>query len=175
MPRCQNCENDFPNRIVVEGKEYFLHKRKYCLDCNPLGQKRFWGGKLAEAQGRRLRKRTFVCKECGKTRKQKTRNNRCSTCRSKQVRGERKFRAIKELGGKCSICDYSKCSHALDFHHLDRKLKRFTISRIWEHSWETISAELKKCILVCCRCHAEIHAGITSPGGEIGKRASLKH
>jgi hypothetical protein len=28
MKKCLKCENTFPNRIVIEGKERFLNKRK---------------------------------------------------------------------------------------------------------------------------------------------------
>ncbi len=30
------------------------------------------------------------------------------------------------------------------------------------HAWHRIVKEARKCALVCCRCHREIHAGITS-------------
>jgi hypothetical protein len=60
-------------------------------------------------------------------------------------------------GGCCVICQYKRCSRALEFHHLDASTKLFSISKntrvanqklLWEES--------KKCILVCGNCHAEI-------------------
>lgn len=72
-----------------------------------------------------------------------------------------KLRAIEYLGGKCSLCGYSKCSAALDFHHLEPLLKEHDPShvvRCW--SWEKAKSELDKCILVCSNCHREIHYGL---------------
>ncbi len=61
----------------------------------------------------------------------------------------------------CSICGYSKCMAALEFHHVNPSEKLFEISRAHSgFSLKEILEELKKCILVCANCHAEIHAGI---------------
>lgn len=62
----------------------------------------------------------------------------------------------------CSICGYSKCMAALEFHHVNPSEKSFAISKAHSgYSLEEILKELEKCILVCANCHAEIHAGIT--------------
>jgi len=66
-----------------------------------------------------------------------------------------KQRAIEYKGGKCSICGYSKCSGALEFHHInpqDKEVKYFHGRKL-----ESIKAELDKCILVCANCHRELH------------------
>ena len=66
------------------------------------------------------------------------------------------------MGGKCSICGYNKCLHALQFHHIDPSKKKFNISsNIGKYTLQSIQNELKKCIVVCANCHAEIHAGFT--------------
>jgi len=88
-------------------------------------------------------------------------------CKSKfyvdRRRKELKQKAIDYLGGKCKICGYYKCIRALDFHHKDPTTKDFGISKSgYTRSWEKVKAELDKCILLCCRCHKEVHAGITS-------------
>lgn len=67
-------------------------------------------------------------------------------------------RAVDFLGGKCQICSYDKCLDAFDFHHEDPLTKDFVLSSRMT-SWRAIEGELKKVILVCCRCHREIHAG----------------
>lgn len=60
------------------------------------------------------------------------------------------------------ICGYNKYSGALDFHHLNPKLKSFGLSvKGLSYSWESVLEESKKCVLVCKNCHAEIEAGIT--------------
>jgi hypothetical protein len=44
---------------------------------------------------------------------------------------------------------------------LDPNEKDFTISKaiVRPKSWDSFVSELKKCILLCCRCHRELHAG----------------
>jgi hypothetical protein len=72
-----------------------------------------------------------------------------------------KLKALEFMGNKCLICGYDKCSDALEFHHLDPTKKDFGISSDGNtRSWDIISAELKKCICVCNRCHREIHSGL---------------
>lgn len=66
--------------------------------------------------------------------------------------------AIESLGGACQICGYEKCSEALDFHHTNALEKDFNISSKLS-SWKRIASELKKCVLLCARCHREVHAG----------------
>jgi len=75
-------------------------------------------------------------------------------------------------GGKCAICRYNKCSRALVFHHIDPDKKDFGLSvRGLTRSWEKVKAELKKCILLCSNCHAEVHDNITQlPVGNPGRK-----
>ena len=81
--------------------------------------------------------------------------NKIKRCR------ENKVKAVAEMGGKCVKCDYDRCIDALEFHHVDlKKEKRFVRHALSKFSYERIKSELKKCILVCCRCHREIHAGL---------------
>jgi len=74
-------------------------------------------------------------------------------------RRELRERAVAYLGGKCTICGYDKSIAAFDFHHIEMWLKDFTISAHMT-SWEKIEPELKKCVLLCCRCHREVHDGL---------------
>lgn len=68
-----------------------------------------------------------------------------------------KERAIAYVGGKCVICGYNRCPAALDFHHIDRRAKRFNISA--RQSWKSIVKELAQCVLLCANCHREVGAG----------------
>ena len=71
---------------------------------------------------------------------------------------KKKINAVNAFGGKCSICGYDKCMGALEFHHLDKKVKEnhpaYIVTR-W--SFKRAKKELEKCILVCANCHREIH------------------
>ena len=70
-----------------------------------------------------------------------------------------KIKLVEYKGGKCQYCGYNKCIDALEFHHLDKKEKDFTISgKSW--SFEKIKKETDKCVMVCSNCHKEIHAGL---------------
>lgn len=70
-----------------------------------------------------------------------------------------KKKSIAYKGGKCLVCGYNKCESALEFHHLDPDNK----IDIKDH-WSFIRSvpELDKCVLLCCRCHRELHSGIIS-------------
>lgn len=69
-----------------------------------------------------------------------------------------KERAIVHLGGQCRICGYDRCPAAMVFHHEDPAEKDFEISS--SMSWARIEQELRKCVLLCTRCHAEVHYGM---------------
>jgi hypothetical protein len=81
----------------------------------------------------------------------------------KRWRSNTKIRIVEAMGGKCVICDYNKCNRGLDLHHLNPEEKEFGFGRIMSRpcSWKKIIKELRKCVLICCRCHAEVHDGIT--------------
>ncbi|MFC2156233.1 hypothetical protein ACFLT9_00210 [Acidobacteriota bacterium] len=72
--------------------------------------------------------------------------------------------AIEYKGGKCQICGYSRCSEALEFHHLDTSEKDFGISdKGYTRSWSRIKEEIEKCILLCANCHREVHSELQLP------------
>ncbi len=73
-----------------------------------------------------------------------------------------KLRMITAMGGKCAICEYNKSSNALDFHHLDPTFKEMSFGKMRSHpaGWGRIVIELRKCVLLCCRCHREVHEGL---------------
>ena len=68
-----------------------------------------------------------------------------------------KQKAVDYKGGCCVICGYKKCIAALEFHHLNPLEKEITKDY---QRFEDKKNELDKCILVCNRCHREIHAGV---------------
>lgn len=54
------------------------------------------------------------------------------------------------LGGKCEVCGGTK---DLEFHHKDRNIKRYVISRMFSSSMVLLIEELKKCQLLCDKHH----------------------
>jgi len=85
-------------------------------------------------------------------------------------RKKTKQRIIEAMGGKCYVCGYNKCDEVLSLHHLNPSQKTLSLSAIRANprSWERIVNELKKCIMVCMNCHAEIHYGIITLSENIG-------
>ncbi len=80
----------------------------------------------------------------------------------KKRRLKLRARAREYKGGKCEICNYSKCDRALSFHHVNPKEKSFGVAaKGFTRSWDKIKAEIDKCILLCANCHMEVHEGIT--------------
>ena len=75
----------------------------------------------------------------------------------KKRRSVLKEELVKYKGGKCEICGYNKCIEALEFHHLNREEKDFTISSYLRLGIDKLKKEADKCILVCANCHREIH------------------
>jgi hypothetical protein len=70
-------------------------------------------------------------------------------------------RSVSEAGGACALCGYDRHLGALQFHHLDPRSKRLHISQNGiTLSLETIRQEVRKCVLLCSNCHAEVEGGI---------------
>ena len=68
-----------------------------------------------------------------------------------------KIAAVMYLGGQCKNCSYNKNITALEFHHVGGD-KDFSLSSSTHNKkWETIKAELDKCVLLCANCHREEH------------------
>lgn len=93
-----------------------------------------------------------LCKSCKKEYSmQKTQETRIS-------KRNLKLQLIMQKGGCCSKCGYNEFPAALEFHHVNPSQKEFEISKIKpDTSQEDIANELDKCILLCCRCHRELH------------------
>jgi transposase len=89
---------------------------------------------------------------------------RCKQCRTEQVvRHRRKLKAIlvEEAGGRCVLCGYDRNIRALEFHHVDPRDKRFTLSANGVTlSLDALQAEARKCVLLCSNCHAEVEDGV---------------
>src|SRR5689334_3127332 len=96
MPHCLNCSKRFPSTIKIAGKERYLHRRKYCLDCSPFGHHNT--RKIAEQPVSNT-----TCIACQKpTRKGM---NLCPSCWTKMRRYQVKLAAIAYKGGRCAECN----------------------------------------------------------------------
>ncbi len=128
-------------------------KYKKCLKC--LKKKpttSFYGSGKYNSQGIEYLSR--LCKKCKHAYKT-------------QRRKERKAWMDKiKLELECTKCGYSKETHpnfttkALEFHHAQNN-KVFAIGDAVHrgYSKEKIMKEMTKCVVLCTRCHTEIHYG----------------
>lgn len=155
MPRCRRCQGEFPCTAIVDGKKRVLSSRRYCLTCSPFGAHNTRKLEVRPAN------QYQVCRVCQAEIK-KGRGQYvgiCHSCRVTEWRQKTKKRAVDYLGGRCRLCGYDRCLMALQFHHVDPAQKDFTIADA-NASWETVRAELTKCVLLCALCHIEVHAGV---------------
>jgi hypothetical protein len=160
MPTCHRCGEDFANLYFDNGKMRDFSKRKYCVNCRPVGSTR---------PIRPIKKRTvFECLVCSKPLLGKQRKFCSLQCKThahssypkQKERGiVRKLELLEKGGGACAVCGYSKNITAFHFHHLDPSKKRFRLDSraISNRTWQSILEEFAKCILLCANCHAELH------------------
>jgi len=89
---------------------------------------------------------------------------RCVQCRADAVAARRRRVEeilVEEAGGECAICGYNRHVAALHFHHLDPSTKSFSIAHEGvTRAIDTMREEVKKCVLLCATCHAEVEAGV---------------
>ena len=100
---------------------------------------------------------------------------RCKRCRIEAVSARRrrvKEILVREAGGACRLCGYSRYPGALQFHHVDPTEKAFALSsRGLARSLAKARVEVVKCVLLCANCHAEVEAGVATIGDS---RAQLR-
>lgn len=65
-------------------------------------------------------------------------------------RQEKRKVLLEHLGGKCVGCGVTE---NLQFDHLDRTQKLFSISKKLDYSLEKLLPEVEKCQLLCYECH----------------------
>jgi len=89
--------------------------------------------------------------------KPENKRNKVRTDQKKWADQRREFiNSLKACG--CQVCGYNKCFAALEFHHLDPKVKEKRVSQL--SSEEKIKEEIKKCVVLCSNCHREVHQGL---------------
>ena len=81
---------------------------------------------------------------------------------------------LEYLGGKCVRCG---TTFDLEFDHIDRKTKSFTITAKYDQKWELLQPELDKCQLLCRPCHIakSLECGDMPPLAVHGTHAMYRH
>jgi len=73
------------------------------------------------------------------------------------------FLSTYKKGKSCVVCGWNEHPEILQFHHKDRKTKKFTIGNIaitertTLKNIELVKQEINKCLLLCPNCHAVLH------------------
>ena len=165
---CVYCQNEF------EFQPNDSPKRKYCSkQCREKDWKETHVERCTElsrnAWEKKKRENPIICRECGEPIPIEQRAGGriyCKIC--SEVVNKRNIKKSKELASKefseykeslgCQICGYNKFGCSLDYHHKDpsEKERRVTLG-MWKGKTSKVKKELKKCILVCKNCHAELH------------------
>ena len=69
---------------------------------------------------------------------------------NKAQRYEKRAICLEYLGGKCVKCG---TTHNLQFDHIKREGKKYTITRRITGNFDNLKEELHKCQLLCVDCH----------------------
>jgi len=99
-------------------------------------------------------------KFCSRACHNKCGNKKYQDCVNQHLRGiKRKIELVEMMGGSCAACGYDRNYAALSFHHMDKSKKSFQldIRHCSNRKWDSLLEEVKKCKLLCVRCHAEEH------------------
>ena len=73
-----------------------------------------------------------------------------------------KLNQLKLERGCCELCGDYHPPCCFDFHHLEETTKSKEVSQLASkgYKWDTILAEVEKCVMLCAPCHRKIHAGL---------------
>src|SRR5216684_5078574 len=103
---------------------------------------------------RHRRRRAGLCTLCGAPSPARDKCVRCARRWATYVlrlKHENKRRAVEFLGGLCVDCEQRfEVPEVYDFHHVDPKTKRVNVgggkAKLLTRTWDTIRAELEKCV-----------------------------
>jgi 5-methylcytosine-specific restriction endonuclease McrA len=99
---------------------------------------------------------------------------RCPKCRTERVAQRRrtvKEQLVREAGGSCVLCGYSRHPAALEFHHVDPAAKGFAVGADGlTRALDRMREEAAKCVLLCSNCHAEVEVGFAALPPDIARR-----
>lgn len=74
-----------------------------------------------------------------------------------------KERLVLEAGGRCQICGYDRYQGALQFHDATRMVESVSSGhRGLAISIHSFRDGIRKCVLLCRNCRAEVEGGVTT-------------
>ena len=159
LKTCEACGRPFPGKQVVDGKLRSLYRRRFCLECSPFGDHNTSSAPAGTGP------------DAAQRRKQR-RNASFLRYRRKRRKSD-KARLVELRGGRCEDCGYDRDLSALQFHHRDGKDKSFSIS-FTVRSWNSLVAEVEKCVLLCASCHRLRHVSQASSDPQLLRWRAVK-
>lgn len=84
-------------------------------------------------------------------------NREAVSQRQKDSRNKKLQLLINMKGDKCERCQITYPPEVYDFHHIDPRIKSFTISNEMGRSLKSLIIEAEKCALLCANCHRLLH------------------
>jgi len=76
---------------------------------------------------------------------------------NKRVRKQRDIIDEYKIEKGCIKCGYNKIASVLEFHHIDKETKEYSIGSIVGNNLKKVWREINKCIILCSNCHQEFH------------------
>ena len=82
----------------------------------------------------------------------------CKDC-ANQIERDRykKKKSFAEAQKQCCIKCGETRPYVLDFHHIEKINKDFTVGKMKKGSLNVIQKEINKCVALCSNCHREFH------------------
>ena len=156
MPKCQNCDKEFPRRFKKDGKIWNLSRRNFCPECSPLGEHNRRPYIVATEPGKAF------CARCQQSKDRKDFHNRkggqkplsyCRSC-SEEVKNlklqEKLDKGVVLKGGVCADCGGVFPVSVFLFVRKDNTILLTT--KIKHMSWERLKENLEDCEMLCRNC-----------------------
>lgn len=82
----------------------------------------------------------------------------CKDCANtlEKARYRKKKQFVEQNKSVCQKCGENRV-YVLDFHHIDKTEKDFTIGKMGKGNLDLIKKEIDKCVVLCANCHREFH------------------
>lgn len=166
LKECGECKQFLPISEFKKSRNHFVSRCQKCLSAYMALYRHAPENKKKSAEYHKQymadqenRKRT---NEYNKKRNKRADVRVYRNSKRREWASKEKQKAVDYKGGKCIFCGYDKCLAAMDFHHKNPLEKDGYGTGALKSHWtfEKNKTEIDKCVLVCVRCHREIHAGI---------------
>jgi L-lysine 2,3-aminomutase len=75
--------------------------------------------------------------------------------RNRRFKNKQLVIELKKKG--CTVCGYTKCHVALEFHHSENDKESSVAYAAHQSTMRVLLEEIDKCTLLCANCHRELH------------------